>query len=488
MFLSGWIIDDAYVSFRYAHNLVHGRGLVFNPGDRVEGYTNFSWTIMSALAIALRLPPEVVMPVLGLASAVGLLLLVAREGKRLAEADGSPHALAGVPAALLLSCSTSVALYSVCGLETVFFALLETVAIVALASDRPRRFALFSALAFMTRPEAGLIIVGGLLLLGATTLQAKREVRRRFFEAITILAVLVGPYLAFKLAYFGSMLPNTLAAKPPDLMAGVAYVGAGSWPLLGVVAAALVSVRNAERRRRESSRDRSPTRRLSRSTLLLIVWAVLVVSVALEGGDFMPVGRMLLPTLGVLALVADRTLIDVSRWPKRLRDLPGLAVLLGALAYIPVMASASLFTNRQGGLLAETDVGRRRFVEELVRSGVRSVGTFDVGLLGYLAADVTILDLGGLTDRTIARTPGFYWNKEPPEDYLRARAPDAFVFTSLVPPRVDGANGRIWIPPHYVPEDHVKAMSWFAENYTYVGTAEVLEGNYFLHWFARANR
>ena len=54
-----WTCDDAYISFRYAWNWVHGHGLVFNPGetDPVEGYTNFLWTLLSALPIALGFDP-----------------------------------------------------------------------------------------------------------------------------------------------------------------------------------------------------------------------------------------------------------------------------------------------------------------------------------------------------------------------------------------------------------------------------------------------
>ena len=40
--------DDAFISFRYADNLVRNGELVFNPGERVEGYTNFLWTMMMA--------------------------------------------------------------------------------------------------------------------------------------------------------------------------------------------------------------------------------------------------------------------------------------------------------------------------------------------------------------------------------------------------------------------------------------------------------
>jgi hypothetical protein len=45
---AGWMDDDAFISFRYARNLVRGAGLVFNPGERVEGYTNFLWTVLLA--------------------------------------------------------------------------------------------------------------------------------------------------------------------------------------------------------------------------------------------------------------------------------------------------------------------------------------------------------------------------------------------------------------------------------------------------------
>src|SRR5689334_14244881 len=49
-----WCSDDAYISFRYAANLLDGYGLVWNPGERVEGYTNFLWLIIVTPFIALH--------------------------------------------------------------------------------------------------------------------------------------------------------------------------------------------------------------------------------------------------------------------------------------------------------------------------------------------------------------------------------------------------------------------------------------------------
>lgn len=42
------VVDDAYISFQYARNWVSGRGVVFNPGEHVEGYTNFLWVALLA--------------------------------------------------------------------------------------------------------------------------------------------------------------------------------------------------------------------------------------------------------------------------------------------------------------------------------------------------------------------------------------------------------------------------------------------------------
>jgi hypothetical protein len=36
-----WLSDDAFMSFRYALNLLAGHGLVYNPGECVEGHANF---------------------------------------------------------------------------------------------------------------------------------------------------------------------------------------------------------------------------------------------------------------------------------------------------------------------------------------------------------------------------------------------------------------------------------------------------------------
>ena len=44
-----FVTDDAYISFVYSRNLAEHGELTFNLGQRVEGYTNFSWTALLGL-------------------------------------------------------------------------------------------------------------------------------------------------------------------------------------------------------------------------------------------------------------------------------------------------------------------------------------------------------------------------------------------------------------------------------------------------------
>ena len=73
--LLGWLssvawflTDDAFISFRYTRNLLEGHGLVFNPGEYVEGYTNFLWILeLAAIWGIFGLRPEHAAPWLSVA-------------------------------------------------------------------------------------------------------------------------------------------------------------------------------------------------------------------------------------------------------------------------------------------------------------------------------------------------------------------------------------------------------------------------------------
>jgi len=57
--------------------------VVYNPGERVEGYTDFLWTLIAALVILFKADPGQVSVLINLASYVALLFLMERLGRRL---------------------------------------------------------------------------------------------------------------------------------------------------------------------------------------------------------------------------------------------------------------------------------------------------------------------------------------------------------------------------------------------------------------------
>ena len=67
-----WLCDDSFISLRYAQNLADGLGLVYNAGERVEGYSSPIWMLGSALAIAVGADPVVASKWAGLLAAGAL--------------------------------------------------------------------------------------------------------------------------------------------------------------------------------------------------------------------------------------------------------------------------------------------------------------------------------------------------------------------------------------------------------------------------------
>src|SRR5215813_6739804 len=72
-----FVTDDAFISFVYSRNLARHGQLVFNLGERVEGYTNFLWTVILAAFLKVGLAPEIVSRVLGTACGVVTLVVCA---------------------------------------------------------------------------------------------------------------------------------------------------------------------------------------------------------------------------------------------------------------------------------------------------------------------------------------------------------------------------------------------------------------------------
>ncbi|MCX5752617.1 MAG: hypothetical protein NTW97_03090, partial [Candidatus Krumholzibacteria bacterium] len=76
-----YVPDDTFITLRYARNVLRGEGFVFNPGERVEGYSNFLWLLIVVFAGKLGFPLVGAARTLSLLFSLGTLALVARAAR-----------------------------------------------------------------------------------------------------------------------------------------------------------------------------------------------------------------------------------------------------------------------------------------------------------------------------------------------------------------------------------------------------------------------
>jgi hypothetical protein len=456
----GYLVDDAYISFRYARNLAGGAGLVYNAGAHVEGYTNFSWVMLIAAADALGIAPTWFVPIAGLLSLMALIAVVLRIGRAL----NPTSRWAGIPAALIVGCYVATAFYAVTGLETVFFALWMALSAGALLQKRAVPFAVFTSLAFLTRPEAALIGIAGAGMFVARAARGQSAIRRETRNMLLVFAALIAPYLAFKLVYFGGLLPNTLFAKQPDLAFGLSYLER-SWPLLPIWVLAAA----AARRHRQAR-------------WLLALAVAYTIALVCEGGDWMPAHRLIVPYLAFLALAADVFLTEV-RAPRSRAWVAALTALL--LVYVGAQAFETKLLARSAVQTEALDENRIRFAEYLRAHCAPSVAAHDIGLLGYELRDTQIVDLGGLVDPEIAHGAGGYGTKRPDSKYLARVAPACVVIASGPPQRE--RSGELRVVPLFPVEEYVQHSEWLHKNYVH-DNSFALGPHYFAHVFVAAGR
>lgn len=220
--------DDAYISLRYAENFVAGKGLVWNQGEYVEGYTNFLWVMVVSLFLWLTPVEAPLIAVLGSMLAFAANLLVVWRISLKIAPPFHARAFAFPIAVALLAVQGTFTDYGTTGLETAFASLLVNLGVLALLwEDSPR--ATFWAgfcwiLATLTRPDHALFYaIGSAVVFGVWVLPTwrarKRGLRAIWREGLLPMVSYAAPFLiwliysAWKLRYYGELLPNTYYAK-----------------------------------------------------------------------------------------------------------------------------------------------------------------------------------------------------------------------------------------------------------------------------------
>jgi len=440
------INDDAFITFRYSRFLAAGQGAYFNVGEQVEGYTNFLMMLLMAGVIRFLGPDEVLFAaklagVAGGAVAICATAALTASWLRATRAADCAWTL-GWLAGGLIATNSAFVLNTTTGLETGLFA--GWIALGLWLGELTRRSARWCgagvafALAGLTRPEgpaAFAAAFGGRLLAGEWRHRAGR-LALLLDGAIVTLAF--GGQLAFRyLAYDGELVPNTYFAKLGGFANDTAaqYLWRFAWLHLAG-APLLLALLPLLALRRE-------TRAACLPALLVTLYAV--AAVVHTGPDWMPAARLLVPYLAGWAALAvlgiavaceraapgGRTVRASGRVPL----LATTALTLGLTIWqVPTTRAHQLHSDIRAAGYLNGHVALADYLNQHARPG-ETVALMDIGLVGYHCIQLNVLDITGLTDRFIAKSPGGFLDKQFDLAYLFDRRPEylVIVLTASVP-------------------------------------------------------
>jgi arabinofuranosyltransferase len=207
------LFDDAMISMRYAWNFWQGNGLVWNIGQRVEGYTNLLWVLVMAPAQSLGVfAAPLAIQALGLAIGLATFAGLARVAALLLRDD--PVAGGPLP---VLAAACGMAFYplqyfSLMGMETGLLALLMVMALRGILASEgllQKLWPLLLAATLGLRPDALIPAV----LLAASAWFISPGPRSRTVWALALLGLGFAGLMGWRFWYYGQPFPNTYTLK-----------------------------------------------------------------------------------------------------------------------------------------------------------------------------------------------------------------------------------------------------------------------------------
>lgn len=383
-----WLSDDAMISMRYAANLAKGHGLVFDPGERVEGYSNFLWTALMALFHLLPLPQTQVSlavlltDILLAAATVPLIISLSSllGGGLLAAAFGL--------LSFVLSRDQFWAANS--GLETTLLTLVFLWALVRLlreAADGRPRWPTYLLIGLLPLIRSDALVLAAVLAGSSLALTGDRlrVIKYSLWAGLLPLA-----HLLWRAYYYGALLPNTAYLKVLGWdnrhWAGWFYIRdflAQHWLSLLLAAAAAFWLKKRA------------------AAVLLIGLLLYILYIILAGGDVFPHFRFLVPVLPLIWLLGLLAVERSSSRPALRLVLAGLALLSSPLllpGYRPLVRELEYYRHAD---LHNVEIGR--LIEHNTPPSTK-VAASSAGNIFYFSRRPAV-DLLGKCDPYVARLP-----------------------------------------------------------------------------------
>jgi hypothetical protein len=207
------LFDDAMISMRYALNLVRGNGLVWNPGELVEGFTNPLWTLFMAVFHLLPLDPsKISLPI----QIVGGLFFIASLYfvKKIAD-ELLDNQWVSLLAVLMTAFYGQLSTWSLLGMEVSVLILITMITVwLSLRALKSNKFNpwiyVLLGVGTLVRIDMAVIYLAVVIFL----IVADKDHRKRHLVwGVLTFIVFIGGQTLIRYLYYGEIFPNTYYLK-----------------------------------------------------------------------------------------------------------------------------------------------------------------------------------------------------------------------------------------------------------------------------------
>ncbi len=463
-----FIQDDSYITYRYVKNFAEGNGLVFNIGEKVEGYTCFFWVILLSFIKLIGINFVSASQTLGIISSLLTLFFTYKISEQIFPKNKSVYfnITFSLSAVIMLTANGAFAYWTVSGMETGLFALLVTLGIYLYlkeispqSSGFPYSSIVF-LLASLTRPEGNLIFAVTVLHKIIISLKAAEENKTKalmsrknlLWLALYILPALI--YMIWRYSYYGYWLPNTFYAKTGSSLeyfkAGLDYFWefAKNYGLYGAfIAVTLVNLKSKDK--------------FKEYLYLILVFFIFSVYVIAIGGDVLRPGRFFVPLLPVFYILIQEAFYNLYLLWEKKSNLPvssaaTIVLLISAVfayySYSSQFEQIKRYSELENGLVEKMKITGNWLKNKSNESGKRiTVAATTIGAISYFS-ETDLIDMLGLTDKTIAHDPKpieeisakseIGWKERNYNvDYVLSRKPDYIYFSTGIKPSAYAERG-----------------------------------------------
>lgn len=463
-----FIQDDSFITYRYVKNFTDGHGLVFNIGEKVEGYTCFLWVMLLAGVKSIGFNYISASQVLGIISAIITLLFTYLISSRIftKEKGTAFNLVFTLSAAAMLAANGSFAYWAVSGMETGLFACLITLGVYLYLrelNDNSGAMPLSSLVflfAALTRPEGNLIfavtILHKFIFIYKNKPNNNLPLTKRLFDKNNLLwlGIYFIPALIFMIwrySYYGYLLPNTFYAKTGS---SLEYFATGldyTWTFLKsygfyglFVLIALYTLTTKEK--------------FYSYLYLVMIFFIFTLYVIFIGGDVLRPNRFFVPVLPVFFILVQEGLAMLTGLFDKKREMAmgamiGLAVIAGFSYYNYSNEAAVIkgYADLEKGLVEKMKLSAGWLKAKQVQNGrPLTVAATTIGAISYYS-EVTLIDMLGLTDKEVAHNPQpipeisskeVGWRERNYNvPYILSRKPDYIYFSTGIKPSAYAERG-----------------------------------------------